>query len=194
MKNINKEIIEKAKAYALEEMEKYGTPKKEHFDLSNEKGQKLAKKLKADKDIVMLGTILMDLKLGECLKENNVSEHVERSSAVSREFLEKFDLDNATVEKIINCIEAHHGKKEFICKEAEICANADCYRFLSPRGIFAGLILFGNRDDSVDVCLKKVEEKMNEKWNILTLDICKKETQKDYNSFKKLIDKSIVKK
>ncbi len=87
-----KEIIEKAKEYALKEIELNGTPILEHFELSNKKGQELAEKLNADKDIVMLGTILMDLKLGECLKEGKLDEHIDRSSEASKEFLNQFDF------------------------------------------------------------------------------------------------------
>lgn len=184
---INEEIIKKTKDYALDEIGKYGTPKKEHFELANKKGQELAEKLNADKDIVMLGTILMDLKIGECVSEDKISEHVKRSSDSTREFLDKFNLGEEIIEKIINCVDAHHGEKDFIYKEAEICANADCYRFLHPRGIFGALILFGRRNESVDFCLDNVEKKMQEKYNILSLDICKKELEGYYQTFKKLI-------
>ncbi len=47
-------VIAQATEYALKEIALYGSPKIEHFFLSNEKGQELAERLDADKDIVML--------------------------------------------------------------------------------------------------------------------------------------------
>ncbi len=79
-------------------------------------------------------------------------------------FLEKYPLTKEEQKKIINCVEAHHKGVKFNCVEAEICANADCYRFLHP--------------------------KMNEKHKILSLDICKKELEPYYQEFKKLFEKA----
>ena len=47
-------IIEQAQAYAVKEIEEFGSPKIEHLILSNTKGQEIAEKLGANKDIVML--------------------------------------------------------------------------------------------------------------------------------------------
>ncbi len=75
----------------------------------------------------------MDLKIGQCIKEGKVAEHVQRSSEAAQEFLQPFDIDKDTFDKVISCVESHHGVNNYFCKEAEICANADCYRFLHPR-------------------------------------------------------------
>src|SRR5680860_1448905 len=116
------EIINKAKELAVAEIDKYGVPKMEHFILANNEEQKLAKELKANMDIVMLGTILMDLKIGQCMQEGRLSEHVRESSLMSQEFLKQFNLDSETFEKIISCIESQHGVEKYSCSEAEICA------------------------------------------------------------------------
>lgn len=181
------DIIAKAREYALNEIKLYGTPKSEHFDLANEKWQMLAKKLSADKDIVMLWTILMDLKLGECFKEWKLQEHVARSSQAAKKFLQDFDIAPEKLTKIISCIEQHHGTPNYLCLEAEICANADCYRFLHPRWVVSAFILFGRRDESTDTALTQVEKKMDEKFSILSLPICKEELTPYYNQFKKFI-------
>lgn len=186
-------IIKKAEEYALEEINKNGTPALEHFYLSNQKGQEIAEKLKADKDIVMLGTMLMDLKLGECLKENKIEEHIARSSDAAKEFLKDFDLSEDFKNKVINCIEAHHKIKEYICIEAEICANADCYRMIHPRGVFAYLCMLGRRFPNLDDSLNQFEYKLEEKYKILSLDVCKEELEKYYLEFKELINKARLK-
>jgi len=185
-----KDIIKKAEDYALSEINLNGIPSIDNFKLSNLKGQKLVKKLKADKDIVIIGTILMDLKLGECIKEGKYQEHIERSANAAKEFLKQFNIDEETFKKIINCIEAHHKTKEFICKEAEICANADCYKFLHPRGFFNALLFYGKTITNLDEYLKQIESRIEEKHNILSLDISKKELEPYYKKFKLLINKA----
>jgi len=175
-----KQIIKEADNFALSEIEKYHFPSLMHFNTANSKGGELAKKLKAEEGIVQLGTRLMDIKLGECISEGRLKEHIERSAKISREFLSKFDLPKDTVEKIINCVEEHHGTKKWACKEAEICANADCYRFLLLKDWLAFLI-------HIKGDFKLAEEKADEKWKVLSLDICKKELESDYKLIKEII-------
>ena len=182
-----KNLIEKAKSIALNELNTFGSPTIEHFNLSNSVGQRLAKELGADLDIVMLGTILMDVKIGECLKEGKVSEHVSRSVNFSKAFLEKENVDSLIIEKVLNCVGAHHKQIPFSCVEAEICANADCYRFLHPRGLMSAIKLWSKRTDDLDEIIKNIDLKVDEKKNILTLKICKDELDLQYKTIKKLL-------
>ncbi len=181
------QIIAQADALAREEISKFGVPKLEHFVLANEKGQQLAEELKVNKEIVLLGTILMDLKIGQCLKEGRLSEHVKDSSLAAQEFLKQFNLEEEVLKKIISCIESHHGVNKYYCPEAEICANADCYRFLSAEGFFHGLLIFSGRYNDLNEALSQSEKKIEEKYGVLSLDICKKELTDNYYNFKKLI-------
>ncbi|MDD5291331.1 MAG: hypothetical protein PHZ04_04450 [Patescibacteria group bacterium] len=185
------ELIEKSKKYALSEIKKFGTPVLTHFEISEKKAIELASKLGADKTITRVGVYLMDLKLGQALKENKLAEHVQMSAEAAKEFLKKFNIDNLTMRKIINCIEAHHKNVPFECIEAEICANADCYRFIHPKGFFAYLTLLGKRYDNFSDCLNQMEKKLEEKHNILSLEICKNELNEYYKIFKKFISDSI---
>ncbi|PIZ52481.1 hypothetical protein COY27_00015 [Candidatus Woesearchaeota archaeon CG_4_10_14_0_2_um_filter_33_13] len=183
------EIILKAREWALEEIERNLYPKIEGFNFSNKKGQELAENLGADKDLVLLGTILMDIKLGECFQEGKIQEHVQRSVIAVKDFLTKFELNKETKDKIINCVEAHHGKNPFRCKEAEICANADCYRFINTR-LF---LIFLKEDDTFNTFEELIEfldGKLEEKWKTLSLNFCKEELEKDYKLLKELIKRT----
>jgi len=185
---VEKKIIEDARNYALQEMEKFGSPALEHFELTCVKGQEIAAKLNVDKDIVLLGTILMDLKLGECLKNGKLPEHVAESSKAAKVFLEKYSLNDDDKLKILNCVEAHHKTVPFSCTESEICANADCYRFLHPRGFiaYAKLLAASDRGD-LDYIINQLEYKIDEKYSILSLDLCKTELNDFYPLFKKIL-------
>ncbi|GHV24968.1 hypothetical protein FACS1894176_02400 [Bacteroidia bacterium] len=128
--------IKSAKEFALNEIEKYGLPTLVNFELSEQKAIELVHKLNANETIVTLGVYLMDCKLGQAFSEKRVTEHVQMSVEASEEFLKQFDLTRDDKAKILNCVAAHHGTVPYSCIEAEICANADCYRFISPKGVF----------------------------------------------------------
>ena len=130
----------------------------------------------------------MDLKLGQSFKDDKVSQHVQMSVEATREFLNRFDIDEISKQKILNCVEAHHGNTPFKCIEAEICANADCYRFIHPKGFFVFLTILGKRSPNFSDCLTNAEKKMDEKHSILSLDICKQELEEYYRVLKKFID------
>jgi hypothetical protein len=183
-------IIADAEKNALSEIKKYGAPSLLNFQTSNQKGLWIAKKMKADQNIVQLGTRLMDVKLGEALREGKLAEHVERSSAWARQFMEKYALPVNVQEKVINCIEGHHGKIPWKCKEAEICANADCYRFLLVKNwldFFGDLRAEGNTYQDT---MQLGEEKLEEKWKVISLDICKKELEPHYKLIQQIIAKT----
>ncbi|MEI7563092.1 MAG: hypothetical protein WCJ39_05440 [bacterium] len=75
----------------------------------------------------------MDLKIGQCIKENTLSEHTQRSKEESEKILRERHLDEEKIQKVMECVLYHHGTSKYPSVEAEICANADCYRFLHPR-------------------------------------------------------------
>jgi hypothetical protein len=112
------------------------------------------------------------------------------SLEASKEFLEQFDLDEETVKKILSCVEEHHGAEEFTCKESEICANADCYKFLHPKGFLNYLCILNGRGGNFKEAIEGVLPKLEEKHNILSLDVCKEELEPYYQEFKKMLEKA----
>lgn len=182
-----KEIIEKAKE--LVEKEKPGAVRP-LLDIADWAGQVLAEKLNADKDIVMLGTLFTDIKRKQAVEENRLQDHTKMAIELAKEFLSQFNLDEETKNKIYNCIEAHHGDISYDCIEAEIVANADCYKFLHPKGMLQFIGILSKRHDDFKEVLKDAEAKLEEKHNVLSLDICKKELEPYYHKFKDLFEKA----
>jgi len=183
---IPKQLIKKAERFAYSQSKKHQTPSISFIDLSNEKGQKLAKFLKANKDIVFLGTMLMDCRLGFAKKIGRRKDHIKISEKAAKELLSQFPkLDKSIKENILHCIRQHHGVKKFYSLEAEICCNADCYRFASIKGVIAGIKYSHNMNlkEVIDLYLEKADEK----WNALSLDICKKELEPQYKIIKKFL-------
>ncbi len=127
-------IVEKAKEIAYAEMELFSNTPKLLFEISYSKAKHICLALNADINVVMVGIYFMDLKLGQSIKENRQSKHVQMSIEAAEVFLSENNIDKDFFDKVINCIAAHHKDIPFTCLEAEICANADCYKFLHPKG------------------------------------------------------------
>ena len=180
-------LVKEARNYAISEINKYGLPLLILFEIAEKKAIKLAENFDVDLDIIKIGMYLMDLKLGQAIKENKESEHIEISVKAAKEFLDKFDVDQLLKDKIINCIESHHGKVPFKFLEAEVCTNADCYKFLHPKGFLAYLNILGKRNLNSAETLNRMEEKLDEKYKLLSLEVCKKELEEYYKMFKKIV-------
>lgn len=181
------EIIKKAREWIEKEIDENGSPLLSLVEFSYQEGVKLAEILKADVDIVKVGMLLGDIKLGEAINEGKIKEHTRIGAEAVEKFLNDFDLEKAVKGKIINCVEAHHGTVSYDSPEAEICANADCYRFIHPKGVFMYLEHLGHKEENITKNLEQLEYKLDEKYKILSLDICKKELEPYYCEFKKLI-------
>lgn len=161
------------------------------LQISLEKGEELAEFYQADKELVLIGICLMDIKLSEAINQGRQKEHIMMSSDFAKTFLKDYDLSQDEYDKIINCVEAHHGSIPFSCIEAEICANADCYRFIHPRGVFIQDGVLAKRTDDFIERITRLKGKLEEKHNILSLDKAKNDLEEYYQMFSKLFEQII---
>lgn len=184
------DLVERARSWAVSEIQQYGVPALEHLEISNAAGKKLAKIYNADENLVLIGTLLMDIKLGWCVKNQEVSKHVEISHSHVSEFLSHFDLPSFQKEIILNSVISHHDISLCTSKESEIVANADCYRFLTPRGFLTAFNIFSKRFNTMEEALDAIQAKANEKLKILSLPEAKEELEPYYLSFNTLFFKS----
>ncbi len=178
------DLIQHYRELAVAEITKNKLPDLIHFELSEQKAIELAHKLNADITIVKIGSYFMDLKLGEAFQQNKLPEHVVMSANAAKTILADSNLSPDDQAKILNCIEAHHGDVPYTCLEAEICANADCYRFIHPKGFFRFLNVLGARNSNFADCLQIAEKKLEEKNAIISLEICKQELEPYYTTLK----------
>ena len=167
-----------ARKLAYGEVERTGMPVKMHVDLATKVGKNIAKKLGANVDIVETGTLLMDCYIGQALRENRRSDHVKMSLEKASEIIDKSSLSEVDKENIRHCILEHHGVGKFYSLESEICCNADCYRFTSIKGFCFALRY--TRDMPFEDLIKLLKEKVDEKWNAISLDIVKKELTSEH--------------
>lgn len=182
---ITKQLIKRVENFIYSQSDKYHAPSRAHINIANEKGQWLAKKLNANKNIVYLGTLLMDCMLGIAYTQGKLPQHIKMSAAKAEEILamnSKITKDEK--ENVLRCVKEHHGVKKFFSIESEIVNNADCYQFASVKGMLGGII--NTMGMSLNELVRLYDAKANEKWNSLTLDICKKELEPQYKTIKKL--------
>jgi hypothetical protein len=129
----------------------------------------------------------MDCKLGQAFKEGRLKDHVEMSYQKAEEVLSaNSQVTEKEKEIILGCVKQHHGSEKFLSLEAEICCNADCYRFASVKGVIGGMKNL--RDMPMDDAVKLFLEKADEKWKALSLDICKKELEPEYRAIKTFLN------
>lgn len=173
------ELIKRAREIAYEENRKTGIPSKDHIDLSVELAVKLAKKLEANVEVVEVGSLIKDCLLGQALKEGRIQDHVQMSLEKTKDLLAEFDIEPSIKENILACVSEHHGVDKFHSIESEICCNADCYPFVSVKGLSYAMM---NPPKNMEFpkFVELLSNKAKEKWDTLTLDVCKEELKPQY--------------
>ncbi len=171
-------------------IEKVSEPKLLEFSIK--KGNELALEYGADPDIVFIGLCFMDIKLKEALALNKQSEHMLMAVNFAKDFLKMYVITDEEKKAIINCIEAHHKTIPFQCIEAEICANADCYVFIHPFGVFIYRELLIKRGKEIKEQVIQLQNKLQEKYQIISLDKVKEELEEKYQMFLKIFNSILL--
>jgi hypothetical protein len=182
------ELINKADNFNKEEIRKYNPDMEFLHQLAWNAGMKLAKEYGADEKIVKIALAMMDSKLPEASSLGVGKQHISMSSTATKELIKDVDcLSESEKENIIKCVEEHHGAEKFYSIESEVVANADCYKFVSPEGVFYYASMLGRRLHNFDKELEQLEFKLNEKHNTISLDLVKNELEEYYDFFQKAI-------
>ena len=185
------DLIKKCDDFNRLEIQKYNPDMKFLYELSLDMGIKLAETYKADVNIVKIAIAMMDSKLPEASYLKTPKKHIEMSSNVTKEILIDIDFLNEDIkENIIKCVEEHHGTKGFFSIESEVVSNADCYKFVHPKGFLYYSSMLGRRFHDFDKELEQLDFKLNEKHNTISLDIVKEELEPYYQFFQKAIDEA----
>ena len=184
---IPEELILKARKISKIGPTEYQTPPQQLIDLTTNKALLLAQRLNANSQIVEVGALLMDSELGLATKKEQPNQHIEMAVIGVNGLLEDYpQLSKEVKDNILACVAEHHGSKNFTSIESEICCNADCYKFASVEGFISALRFM--RPMPLEKQLKILEDKLEEKWNALTLEICIAELEPQYKSIKQLLN------
>lgn len=185
------DLIIKANQFNRDETEKYNPDIKFLYELSLNAGVKLAKEYGADENVVKIALAMMDSKLPEAAYLGVPKKHIEMAvSATTKVFKDIDGLDDKIKENIIKCIEEHHGVEKYFSIESEVVANADCYKFVHPKGILYYSSMLGRRFHDFNKELEQLEFKLNEKHDTISLPLVKNELESYYEYFQKAINEA----
>ena len=179
-------LLQKLRQFAYSEVERTGMSIKMHVDLATTKGIELAKKLGANVEIVEAGTLMMACVLGDAILEGRIQDHVDMCYKKTKDILSGFDkIPQETKDKILQCVLRHHGSDKFYSIESEICCNADCYRFASIKEFIVYIRYV--REMIFEKMIDLISKKVDEKWNALTLDVCRQEIEPQYKILQEML-------
>lgn len=182
------ELIVKTDKFNREEIQKYNPDMEFLHDICLNAGIRLAKEYGANEDIVKIALSMMDSKLPEASHLGIPKEHISMSAEVTKELLKDIQfLSEYDKENIVNCVLEHHGVEKYFSIEAEVVANADCYKFIHPKGVLFYSSMLGRRFHDFNKELNQLEFKLNEKHNAISLPMVKEELESYYEFFEKAI-------
>ena len=187
MSDINQKLLKISEKLLNQEIKKTGLPPIENHKVCLLYGERLSKAYKVNKDFISACLNFMDVKIGEAYLKKKLPKHMEMSLEATLKAIKSLKLNPKMINKISDCVLSHHGVKKYPSIEAEICANADCFKFLHPRGVFAFLVSLGKRGIALNEALNYAEQKMNEKIAIISLPEVKKEAKDYYQALMKLV-------
>lgn len=150
------------------------------------KGKQLAKKYKEDERLILTSlylahTIFSPIWAGEIQKE-----HPKLSAEFVKKYLKEWEVSENEKRIILNSIMAHHNHVKTDTKIAEIVKNAECFKFVTIEGSLIWLHELGLRQIGYDESRVKVIKKMEQKMQLLTLDDCVEEAEKNCKEIIKL--------
>lgn len=185
-----KELIEYADKFNRDELKKYNYDLEPMYAIALKEGKRLAKIYDANEEVVLISLALIDAKLPEAVRLGTPKEHTNMGILAANDILSKVvDMSDEMKINIIKCIEEHHGSDSYYSKESEVVANSDCYKFLSPKGIITYISILGRRLNDFEKEWDQLENKMDEKIKLLSLDVAKQELTPCYETFKKYLEK-----
>ena len=182
------DIIEKSRQLMYEQTLKNGNPPLALTDLAVQKGRELAKKYKANEDLVVISLYLAHTVFDQERKSEIQKNHPALSAEFDKKYLEQWGVDEKDQKIILNAIQAHHAKVPIESLEAEIMKNAECYKFVTLKGCLIFLHDLGNRQMTFKESVEYVLYKMNQKLKLLTFDDCKKEAEVNCKKIRELFN------
>jgi methionine synthase II (cobalamin-independent) len=185
---IKMDIVNLSKQLMYEQTKKNKAPSWLLTKLAIEKGVELSKLHNVDEKLVLVSLYLAHTKFSPIWHGGTQQNHPELSSSFIKEYLDKWEISKNEQEIILNSIESHHNKIKTKSKIAEVVKNAECFKFLTIEGSLILLHELGLRGFPFNESVEKVIQKMEQKLNLLTLDDCKKEANKNCNKIIKLFN------
>lgn len=122
-----------------------------------------------------IGAHLADMFITEALLTGDITQHVSMALEYAKKMIEEEGISESDAEIILELITTHHGGEQKHL-ESKLFKNADCFKFLLPRGVFHIFGTMYGRSDETDPSKKFAEAmqytmfKVEEKYALVDLD------------------------
>ena len=145
-------------------------------DITEIKLKKLSKKYEHNYDALWLGSCLADLFITEAKDTGDIKKHVPMALDYAANLIRENDISDQEAEIILEVIETHHGGEQKHI-ESKLYKNADCFKFLDPKGVFHIFAVFYDKSESgFKKAIQYAMYKVDEKYNLVDID---EETKKE---------------
>lgn len=159
-------------------------------NITEKKLKELAKRYEHNHDALWLGAYLADLFIWEAKESGDITKHVPMAIDYARTVIKKNKIGDEEADIILEIIKTHHGGKQKHI-ESKLYKNADCFKFLDPKGVFHIFSAF--YDNTEKGCQKAGEYamfKVEEKYRLIDLDEeLKEEAKMLYDRWQWFFDK-----
>lgn len=159
-------------------------------NLTEVKLKELSKNYKHDSDALWIGSLIADMFITEAKDTGNILLHVPMALDYAKEIIKKNSIPKNQAEIVLELIETHHGgEQKFI--ESKLYKNADCFKFLDPKGVFHIFSAFYKNDEaSFKEAIEYAMFKLEEKYSLIDLDEKTINEAKDlYNKWQNIFNK-----
>lgn len=122
-----------------------------------------------------VGAYLADLFITEAIATGDITRHVPMALDYAKQLIASEHISSDEAEIILEIIATHHGGEQKHL-ESKLFKNADCFKFLMPRGVFHIFGAMYSRSNEIDPNKKFVEAmqytmfKVDEKYALVDLD------------------------
>jgi len=164
-----------------------GAPAWELTELAVAKGYKLARKYRVDANLVVTALYLAHTVFTIEFKAAKRKNHPELSARFTEPYLKRWGVTAKEREVILNAIRAHHSAIPTETLEAEVMKNAECFKFVTLKGVLIYLHDLGKRNVPFKRAVGLVKAKVNEKYSYLTLKDCKIEARKNLRAIEDIL-------
>ena len=190
--DIRKEVREFVREECRKEDAKYKEAFENHFKPAVKYSKELAEELGADKEVVVIAAWLHDI--GSII-EGRKNHHL-TGKRIAEKKLKELGYPEDKLEKVKKCILNHRGSKEDKNKrdfiEAQIITEADAISaFDDLAGLFNAALVYEGK--GLEEARESVIEKLENKWNQLSLEVSKKIIKPKYEAVKLLLNKKSIK-
>lgn len=121
-------------------------------------------------DCLWVGTYLADLFITEAKGTGDIKKHVPMALEYAHEIIASENIQKQDAEIILEIIATHHGGKQKHI-ESKLFKNADCFKFLDPKGVFHIFsAMYDGTEKGFEKAIQYTMFKVEEKFSLVDLN------------------------